>query len=41
MEVDVDLPPKLHEAYEKLAPMLRYSDAEFMKRVSCSPSLNN
>src|SRR6267154_3736543 len=34
MVLAANFPPKLYETYLGLAPMLRYSDAELMKRVS-------
>jgi hypothetical protein len=34
MALPANFPPKLYETYQGLAPILRYSDAEFMKRVS-------
>ena len=34
MALAASFPPKIYEAYQGLAPMLRYSDRDLMKRVS-------
>lgn len=37
MALVASFPPKLYETYDRLAPILRHSDAELMKRVSLLP----